>query len=87
MAENKPRVLVDSEAELNFRDAQEIINNLAIIPYSKIEHLDKKFSLPAAFDFSLAQKSLEEASGSSYPAYLLARKSYFLGRNSKALIQ
>jgi len=64
-----------------------MIDSLIAIPYSEIKHLDKKFFLPAAFDFSLAQRSLEEASGSSYPAYLLARKSYFLGRNSKALIQ
>jgi len=87
LAKNKPRVLVDGETELNLQDAQEIINNLAAVPYSNIEYLEKKFSLAAAFDFSLAQESLEEASGSSYPAYLLARKSYFLGRNSKALIQ
>jgi len=87
LAKNKPRVLDGSETELSFRDAKEMIDNLIAVPYSEIEHLDKKFFLPAAFDFSLAQKSLEEASGSSYPAYLLTRKSYFIGKNGKILLQ
>ncbi|PIS15369.1 hypothetical protein COT63_00325 [Candidatus Shapirobacteria bacterium CG09_land_8_20_14_0_10_38_17] len=87
LAQNKPRVLAGKEAELNFRDAQEIVDNLAVVSYSDIEHLGEEFSLPAAFDFSLAQKSLKESSGDSYPAYLSARQGYFLGRNSKVLIQ
>ena len=80
LAKNEPRVLANNETELNFQDAKQMIGEVENI-------LEKNLSRVAAFDFSLAQKSLKEASASSYPAYLLARKSYFLGRNSKALIQ
>jgi len=80
LAQNKPRVLANNETELNFQDAEQMIEEVENIP-------EKSLSRVAAFDFSLAQKSLKEASKSSYPAYLLTRKSYFLGRNSKALIQ